>query len=187
MIKAQLARIQRVSARDVFSHESLDFTPWLAEEENLQLLSDALAIPLCLEAVEQPVGMFRADLLCKNQQTGQWVLIENQLERTDHAHLGQILTYASGLKAFTTVWIAGQFTDEHRAALDWLNEITVQGVQFIGVEIEFWKIGQSDIAPKFHVVSSPNQWTQEVSREVSTLDKVDKKKFVIECLREDPD
>lgn len=154
MMKSQLGRLQRVSAREVFGHEALDFTPWLAGEENLRLLSEALSISLALESVEQPVGMFRADLLCRNQRTEQRVLIENQLERTDHIHLGQLLTYAAGLDASTIVWIAGQFTDEHRTTLDWLNGVSSQDIQFVGVEIEFWQIGQSEIAPKFNVLSA---------------------------------
>ena len=92
------------------------------------------------------------------------MLIENQLERTDHSHLGQLLTYAAGLEAVTVVWIAERFTDEHRAALDWLNEITDEGFSFFGLEIELWRIGDSPMAPKFNMVSHPNDWTKTVSR-----------------------
>lgn len=89
------------------------------------------------------LGPFRADILSKDTVNNQWVLIENQIERTDHTHLGQLLTYASGLKAVIIVWIARRFTDEHRAALDWLNEITDSRVNFFGLEIELWRIGDS--------------------------------------------
>jgi hypothetical protein len=90
------------------------------------------------------------------------VLIENQLERTDHSHLGQLLTYAAGLSAVTIVWIAERFTEEHRAALDWLNEKTGEGINFFGLEVELWRIGNSPLAPKFNVVCKPNEWTRSV-------------------------
>jgi hypothetical protein len=90
------------------------------------------------------------------------VLIENQLERTDHSHLGQIVTYAAGLNAVTVVWIAQRFTDEHRAALDWLNEHMDDNLQFFGLEIELWRIGNSPLAPKFNIVCKPNDWAASV-------------------------
>ena len=104
--KNELGRLIRVELRDIWISESSDFTPWLAREENLVVLGEALGIDLELEAQEKAVGPFRADILCKDIGTGAWVLIENQLERTDHGHLGQLLTYASGLEAVTIVWIA---------------------------------------------------------------------------------
>jgi hypothetical protein len=90
------------------------------------------------------------------------VLIENQLERTDHTHLGQLLTYAAGLSAVTIVWVAEAFTEEHRATLDWLNEITEDRFNFFGLEIELWRIGDSPVAPKFNIVSKPNDWSKTV-------------------------
>jgi hypothetical protein len=107
------------------------------------------------------VGPFRADLLCKDTVTDDWVIIENQLERTDHSHLGQLLTYAAGLNAVTIVWIAERFTDEHRAALDWLNERTDQKIRLFGLEIELWRIADSPLAPKFNIVSKPNDWSKD--------------------------
>jgi hypothetical protein len=113
------------------------------------------------------VGPFRADILCKDTANDQWVLIENQRERTDHSHLGQLLTYAPGLNAVTVVWIAQRFTDEHRAALDWLNEHTDDKLQFFGLEIELWRIGNSPLAPKFNIVCKPNDWTTSVQKEAA--------------------
>jgi hypothetical protein len=115
-----------------------------------------------LERTEQGVGPYRADIVCRDTATDTLVLIEIQLDCTDHRHLGQIFTYGAGLNAVTIVWIAAQFTDEHRAALDWLNEITNQDVNFFGLEIELWRIGGSPLAPKFNVVSKPNEWTKEI-------------------------
>ena len=120
---AELGRLERVPLRDTWEKEDQDFTPWLATEENLSVLADTLDMELKLAVQETNVGPFRADILCKNADGGSWVLIENQLERTDHSHLGQLLTYAAGSHAVTICWIAENFTEEHRAALDWLNEI----------------------------------------------------------------
>ena len=114
-----LGKLERVGLKSAWPTEDGDFTPWLAREGNLALLGDAVGIDdLELEATEKNVGPFRADILCKDIRTGNWVLIENQLERTDHKHLGQLLTYAAGLQAVTVVWIAAPFTEEHRATLN---------------------------------------------------------------------
>lgn len=146
--------------RMVWESEAGDFTPWLAREDNLMLLGDTIGIDLELNAQEQNVGPFRADILCKDTITNNWVLIENQIEKTDHTHLGQILTYGAGLEATTIVWIAKRFTEEHRAVLDWLNEITDERFNFFGLEIELWRIGNSQIAPKFNIVCKPNDWSR---------------------------
>lgn len=159
----KLGRLERVKLREAWSTEAQDFTPWLAREENLAILGETLEVELQPEAQEKSVGPFRADILCRNADDGgTWVLIENQIERTDHLHLGQLLTYAAGLNAVTICWIAASFTDEHRAALDWLNEITDERFQFFGLEVELWRIGNSDPAPKFNLVSKPNDWRRIV-------------------------
>ena len=158
-----LGRLEKIlNLRDVWSTEAGDFTPWLAKEDNLKLLGDTIGLDLELEATEKDVGPFRADILCKETIHDHWVLIENQIERTDHIHLGQILTYAAGLNAATIVWIAKEFTDEHRASLDWLNEITIDGISFFGLEVELWRIGDSPVAPKFNIISKPNEWVKAV-------------------------
>ncbi len=158
----KLGQLNKVDLRTVWASESSDFTPWLAKSENLKLLGDAIGIELELESTEKEVGSFSADILCKDTSTGDWVVIENQLEKTDHKHLGQVFTYAAGLKASTMVWVTARFTDEHRAALDWLNEITDERVNFFGLEVELWQIGDSPIAPKFNVVSKPNDWSRDI-------------------------
>jgi hypothetical protein len=157
-----LGRLEPVPLRHVWSHEATGFSKWLSEEDNLQLLSKTIGLDLNLEGVEQSVGPFWADVLCKaNSDSGHWVLIENQIERTDHSHLGQLIAYAAGLHTATIVSIAQRFTDEHRAALDWLNEITTEAVSFYGIEIELWRIGESPPAPRFSVVSKPNPWVRQ--------------------------
>jgi hypothetical protein len=157
-----LGVLEKVDLRDAWTSEWNGFTPWLAQPENLKLLAESVAVDLEFEAQEKQVGPFRADILCKNSIDGSWVLIENQLERTDHMHLGQLLTYAAGLETVTIIWIAERFTEEHRAALDWLNEITTDRFAFFGLEIELWRIGNSAIAPKFNIVSKPNDWSRAV-------------------------
>ena len=163
----KLSRLVRVDLRNIWETEAQDFTPWLAREENLAVLSDAIGIELKLEAQEKNVGPFRADILCRDVDSAEdesWVLIENQLERTDHNHLGQLITYAAGLNTVTVVWIAARFTEEHRASLDWLNEITESRFRFFGLEVELWRIADSPAAPKFNVISKPNDWTRSVSK-----------------------
>lgn len=166
----KFGRLERVDLRNGWVSEAGEFTPWLAQSENLEILSEAVGIDLELEAQERNVGPFRADILCKDVSTAHWVLIENQLERTDHSHLGQLLTYAAGLQAVTIVWIAARFTEQHRATLDWLNEITDERFNFFGLEIELWRIGDSLSAPKFSVVSQPNEWSRDVSAAARSIE-----------------
>jgi len=162
----QLGRLEKVELREAWKTEAGDFTPWLAGDENIALLGETIGIELEVEAQEKNVGPFRADILCKDTVTNNWVLIENQLERTDHNHLGQLMTYAAGLDAVSIVWIAKSFTEEHRAAIDWLNSITDDTFNFFGLEVELWKIGNSPVAPKFNLISKPNDWTRTVSEEL---------------------
>lgn len=170
MNQLNLGRLERVELRDIWQSESANFTPWLARKENLDVLGETLGLDLELEAQERAVGPFRADILCKDIGSDRWVLIENQLERTDHIHLGQLLTYASGLEAVTIIWIAARFTEEHRSTLDWLNRITNESFRFFGVEVELWRIGDSPAAPKFNLVSKPNDWSQAVAHAARAID-----------------
>ena len=162
-----LARLERVDLRHAWKGEATDFTPWLATPENITLLGESISLELEVDSQEKDVGPYRADILCRDTVTNQYVLVENQLEKTDHTHLGQLLTYAAGLDAVTIVWVARQFTDEHRAALDWLNDSTGAKLNFFGLEIELWKIGDSPMAPKFNVVSSPNDWSAAVQEQAA--------------------
>ena len=158
-----LGRLERVDLRTIWMSEPAQFTPWLAREENLEILGETLGLELERESVEKEVGSFRADIVCRDIGMKSSVLIENQLERTDHDHLGKLLTYAAGLQAVTVVWLAASFREEHRAALDWLNKITHEESRFFGLEIELWRIGDSPAAPKFNIVSMPNDWSRSVA------------------------
>lgn len=162
MTRPPLGKLERLDPRTHWAREDSEFTPWLAEEPNIQLLGETIGLELEVAEQEANVGPYRADILCRSPQDSSFVLIENQLEATDHTHLGQILTYASGLDAVTMVWITHHFTEEHRAALDWLNRITAEGFNFFGLEIELWRIGDSLAAPKFNVVAQPNDWRKAV-------------------------
>ncbi|MDI9332907.1 MAG: DUF4268 domain-containing protein [Cytophagales bacterium] len=173
MSKTKLGQLKKINdLKDVWDHETTSFTPWLAQEENIALLAEAIGIEeLVVEAQEKAVGPFRADILCKDPGTDTYVLIENQLEKTDHTHLGQILTYAAGLGACTIIWIAKKFTNEHRAALDWLNEITDERFHFFGLEVELWQIGDSAIAPNFNIACKPNDWTRRVQEAAKVVEE----------------
>lgn len=164
----KLGRLEKLDLRTYWKKEATDFTPWLAQEDNIQLLSETIGIELEVQSQEASVGPFSADILCKDTINDHYVLIENQLERTDHTHLGQLMTYAAGLDAVTIIWIAQKFTEEHRAALDWLNRITDDTFTFFGIEIELYKIGDSNPAPMFNIVSKPNNWTKQVKKSTSS-------------------
>lgn len=157
-----LGRLKRVDVRAYWPDEARDFTPWLAR--HIDLLSEAIGgLDLEVEEQEGRVGSFRVDLVCRDMD-GRLVIVENQFGRTNHDHLGKLLTYAGGKDATVIVWVAEDFTDEHRAALDWLNEHTDRDVHVFGVQIELWKIGDSAPAPRFNVVSKPNVEMPEALR-----------------------
>jgi Domain of unknown function (DUF4268) len=164
----QLERLSRVEPAALWRHEALDFTPWLLK--NADALADALGIDLELEEAEHPVGAFSLDLVGRDATNDTILIVENQLTGTDHGHLGQILTYAAGTGASSIVWIATTFREEHRRALDWLNEQTGKATHFFGIEIEAFRIGDSAPAPHFKVVVQPNEW-QKVVRDAALSQK----------------
>lgn len=156
-----LGSLEYVNVRDVWAHEAHVFTPWLLE--NASHLGEALGMDLELTGAEHPVGNFSLDLIGHDLSTGERVIVENQLERTDHGHLGQLLTYAAGIEDVTNiVWVAPVFQPEHRAALDWLNTRTDEHTRFFGVEVAAVRIAASPFAPLFRVVSQPNDWQKIV-------------------------
>ncbi len=164
-----LGELVPVEPRSIWTDEAREFTPWLAE--NIHLLSQRLGLDLQLEDQESGVGAFRADILASDSATQKPVVIENQLEETDHEHLGKILTYASGKEAAVSIWISTKFRPEHQAALQWLNNVTGPDTAFFGVELEVLRIANSPPAPNFKVVVQPNEWvkSQRSGREVSEL------------------
>lgn len=160
MVKTELGKLEKLEdLRNVWEHEAIDFTPWLAEEKNLALLSKTLKLnTIIVKEREAAVGDFKADIFAIEEGTGTRVIIENQLEPTDHRHLGQIITYAAGKDAGIIIWIVKEARDKHRQAVKWLNDKTSSDIDVYLVEIELWRIGDSAYAPKFNVVESPNIW-----------------------------
>jgi Domain of unknown function (DUF4268) len=156
----ELGRLEPVDPKSIWPHEAHDFTPWLLS--NGDRLSEALGIDLELEASEHAVGGFSLDLVGRDITNDAVLIVENQLATTDHSHLGQVLTYAAGTGASTIVWIATAFREEHRQALDWLNETTGERTHFFGIELQVVKIGSSANAPLFNVVVQPNDWQKQV-------------------------
>ncbi len=162
----KLGRIEQVELRQVWKHEATNFTKWLAKPENLDLLSEEIDIELSLIDTEYNVGRFNVDIFAEEASADRKVIIENQLERTDHDHLGKLITYASGLDAEIIIWIVKNVLEEHQQAIDWLNENTDEKINFFAIRMEVWKIGDSEPAPKFHVISKPNNWTKSVKQSV---------------------
>lgn len=160
-----LGRLVSIPLREVWAHEANDFTPWLADADNLALLAETLSLgDLQVQGTEVPVGSFYIDILARDIE-GRVVVIENQFGPTDHTHLGQILTYLAGQDGHATiVWIAERIREEHRAAIDWLNASTIEGFDFFAVQIEALRIGASSPAPRFNVVAKPNPISREVGR-----------------------
>ena len=114
------------------------------------------------------VGKYRADIIARDVNSERTIIIENQLEETNHDHLGKIITYASGLGAEIVIWVCNAITDEHRNAIVWLNEISNEQIAFFALEIELWRINESPPAPKFNIVCSPNEWAKTV-KETSSI------------------
>ena len=159
----ELATIEKVDIREIWPDEAKNFTPWLSE--HMPELGEALGLDLETRTTEAPVGAFALDILAHDVGRDHPVAIENQLEVTDHSHLGQLLTYTAGYDANVVVWIAREFKEEHREALDLLNRRTDEETEFFGVVVEVWRIGESRPAPHFKVVSAPNDWRKaKVSR-----------------------
>lgn len=155
-----LGRLIRVAPREIWHHEAHSFTPWLLQ--NVDVLSDLLGMELALEVAEHPVGGFSLDLMGRDLTSGEVVIVENQLETSDHTHLGQILTYAAGTDPTTIIWVAASFRPEHRAAIDWLNARTDENTRFFAVELGVVRIGGSDPAPSFRLIAQPNDWEKTV-------------------------
>jgi hypothetical protein len=176
-----LGKLRKIDLREAWKHEANDFTKWLSQEENLELLGDAIGFDIKLIQTEAAVGDFSADILAEEENTGKKIIIENQLEITNHNHLGQIVTYASGYDAEVIVWVVKDVREEHRRAIDWLNEHTDETIEFYLLKIELWQIGESPYAPKFEIISKPNDWAKTVKESVGqgelTKTKLDQLEF----------
>lgn len=153
-----IGKLKEVDIRELWKHEQYDFSEWLSKKENIENLNEILGLTLVDISKETYVGAYRCDLFAKDETTGIKVIIENQLEVSNHDHLGKIITYASGLDAKVVVWIVKEAREEHRSAIEWLNNNTNSNVNFFLIEIHAYKIGNSDPAPMFQVVEQPNDF-----------------------------
>lgn len=152
----ELGFLEEVNVRELWKHEQYDFSNWLAKEKSMELLGDVLGLTLTDVDKEVYVGSYRCDLVAKDEATGIKVIIENQLEASNHDHLGKLITYASGLDANVIVWIVTQAREEHRSAVEWLNNNTNENLSFFLLELHAYKIGNSLPAPKFETIEKPN-------------------------------
>ena len=166
-MNTKLGKLKNVNLREAWSHEAQDFTPWLAD--NLEYLSNEIGIQLELEGQEVKVESFSADIIARDPQNDRRILIENQLEKTDHTHLGQILTYLAGLEAEVIIWVASSFREPHLSAIKWLNENTVEPFAFFAVQVKAVQIDNSSIAPMFETVAKPNSWDRKIKNKVRTV------------------
>ncbi len=151
--------------RSIWPHEALNFTPWVAE--NVDLLADAVGLDITVDETESSVGDFNVDIYASETGTDRKIIIENQLEDTDHDHLGKLITYASGKGADVVIWVVKHAREEHKAAVEWLNNHTDDKIGFFLCEIKLFQIGDSQIAPAFTVVERPNDWTKEIRKKAS--------------------
>ena len=188
----EFSELKDVPLREAWPHEANDFTPWLAG--NLHRLSQAIGVDLELEDTEVSVEGFSADILARIPSDNSMVVIENQLENTDHTHLGQVLTYLAGLEAQTVIWIARDFQGPHLSAIRWLNSHTVDPFAFFAVKVRAVRIGDAPapVAPLFEVIERPNDWDRQVKGAVNTSDKAARRQlnddfwnFYFDCYPED--
>lgn len=160
-----LSRLREIKdLRTVWPHEALDFTPWLSQDDNITLLADAVGLDITVDETESSVGNFNVDIFATEMGTDRRIIIENQLEDTDHDHLGKLITYASGKSADIIIWVVKHAREEHKAAIEWLNNHTDENIGFFLCEIKLYRIGQSEPAVKFEVLEKPNDWVKEIKK-----------------------
>lgn len=169
----KLGKLEEVDIRELWKHEQYDFSEWLSKEENIEMLSDEIGLTLTDISKEVFVGSYRCDLVAKDETTGIKAIIENQMEATNHDHLGKIITYASGLDANIVIWIVKEAREEHKSAIEWLNNKTIKDISFFLIEIRAYKIGDSLLAPKFVIIEKPNDFvkTANLSTDSGELSK----------------
>ena len=168
-----IGKLKEVDIRNLWKHEQYDFSGWLSQSENIKLLDDILGLTLTDITKEAYVGSYRCDIFAKDESSGIKVIIENQLEASNHDHLGKIITYASGLNAEVIVWIVKQAKEEHRSAIEWLNNNTNNNVNFFLIELHAYTIENSVPAPFFEVIEKTNGFIKnsKINGEQDNLNK----------------
>lgn len=166
----ELGKLEKVDVREVWKHEARDFSAWLARPENLDVLAEQLGIEIEPLGTEVPVGRFNIDILAKEPNTNEQIIIENQLEPTDHDHLGKVITYAAGFDARYLIWIVKDVLPEHLKAVEWLNEHLDEEIRCFLIRIEVWQIGDSKPAPRFEVISVKNDWVSSLKQSAASAD-----------------
>lgn len=168
-----IGKLKEVDIRNLWKHEQYDFSEWLSQSENIKLLDDILGLTLTDITKEAYVGSYRCDIFAKDESSGIKVIIENQLEASNHDHLGKIITYASGLDAEVIVWIVKQAKEEHRSAIEWLNNNTNSNINFFLIELHAYTIENSIPAPIFEVIEKPNEFIKnsKINGEQDNLNK----------------
>jgi hypothetical protein len=161
---SQLGKLVKVDLRKVWEHEARDFSSWLVQQENLDALGEQLGIEIEPLGTEVESGRFRIDILAKEPTTDERIIIENQLEPTNHDHLGKVITYAAGYDARYLIWIVKEVLPEHLKAIEWLNEHLDDSIRCFLIRIEVWQIGDSKPAPRFEVVSVKNDWVSTLKQ-----------------------
>jgi hypothetical protein len=156
----KLHTLEKVNLREIWKHEAHNFTQWLALEDNISLLLDEIGVTAENIVTEDSAGKFNVDITADEVGTGKKIVIENQLEKTDHSHLGQLLTYASSFDACIIVWVVAEVREEHKRAIEWFNEHMHDEISFFLVRTEVYRIGNSEPAVKFNVVVEPNTWSK---------------------------
>jgi Domain of unknown function (DUF4268) len=179
----ELGNIEKVDLREKWKNEALDLTPWLARPENIKILGREIGVEIDIDSIktEEPVGNFNVDILAQEEDGAERkIIIENQLEPTNHEHLGKLITYASGHDAKIIIWLVKEARSEHKKAIDWLNEHTDEETNFFLIQMELWKIGDSLPAPKFNVIIQPNNWLKEIKKIVESTEITDTRKLQLE-------
>ena len=161
----ELGKLEKIELREVWRHEALDFTRWLARKENIALLSKEIGIDIEVIETEMSVGRYNVDIYARDTESNKKIVIENQLENTNHDHLGKMLVYAAGLDTDIAIWIVKDVNEEHRQAVEWLNDNSFEKINIFLVKVELWKIDNSPIAPKFQVICEPNNWAKVLKQQ----------------------
>lgn len=161
----ELGKLEKIELREVWRHEALDFTRWLARKENIALLSKEIGIDIEVIQTEMSVGRYNVDIFARDTESNKKIVIENQLENTNHDHLGKMLVYAAGLDADIAIWVVKDVNEEHKQAVEWLNDNSFEKINIFLVKVELWQIDNSPVAPKFQVICEPNNWAKVLKQQ----------------------